>query len=169
MIIRDDRTTNSPPGIAMSMSPEYPLDGGKILQLWCQEQYPFHFPVNWKEELFGKLLIFYALFFQQNCFHLVLKLFFSFSRFSTLLVIHRFCPTPSSGHLLDISPLSYSIPSRCLDNALSCSSRFLDPYIAISLNNRLEQLTSLNASPQAPTTSSDRVEYSTILNTIWIP
>ena len=71
MIIRDDRTTNSPPGIAMSLSPEYPLDGGKIQQhhqLWCQEQYPFHFPVNWKGELFSKLLIFYALFFQQNCF-----------------------------------------------------------------------------------------------------
>ena len=76
MIIRDDRTTNSPPGIAMSMSPEYPLDGGKIQhhhQLWRHDQYPFDrgFPVNWEGELFSKLLIFYALFFQQNCFHLI--------------------------------------------------------------------------------------------------
>ena len=73
MIIRDDRTTNSPPGIAMSMSPEYPLDGGKIQhhhQLWCQDQYLFDsgFPVNWKGELFSKLLIFYTLFFSAELF-----------------------------------------------------------------------------------------------------
>ena len=31
MIIRDGGTTNAPPGIPMSMSPEYPLDGGEHL------------------------------------------------------------------------------------------------------------------------------------------
>ena len=30
MIIRDGGTTNVPPGVPMSMSPEYPLDGGEL-------------------------------------------------------------------------------------------------------------------------------------------
>ena len=34
MIIRDGGTTNAPPGIPMSMSPEYPLDGGEHLSNW---------------------------------------------------------------------------------------------------------------------------------------
>ena len=43
MIIRDGGTTNTPPGVPMSMSPEYPLDGGEHLSVSFSRDISFPF------------------------------------------------------------------------------------------------------------------------------